>query len=98
MAEYEGKPVTYVKNGCAWNPNTTKIVLPASVTDFKGLAFMNATNLEYISMLGVKQISTNNNFLDCEKIKTVIVNKDFQLNDQQFKNRSEKVSRAGLCM
>ena len=48
VAEYEGKPVTYVKNGCAWNPNTTKIVLPASVTDFKGLAFMNATNLEYI--------------------------------------------------
>ena len=96
VAEYEGKPVTYVKNGCAWNPNTTKIVLPASVTDFKGLAFMNATNLEYISMLGVKQISTNNNFLDCEKIKTVIVNKDFQLNDQQFKNRSEKGVASGI--
>ena len=96
VAEYEGKPVTYVKNGCAWNPNTTKIVLPASVTDFKGLAFMNAANLEYISMLGVKQISTNNNFLDCEKIKTVIVNKDFQLNDQQFKNRSGKGAASGI--
>lgn len=95
-AEYEGKPVTYVKNGCTWNPNTTKIVLPESVTDFKGLAFMNAANLEYISMIGITQISTNNNFLDCEKIKTVIVNKDFQLNDQQFKNRSGKGVASGI--
>lgn len=95
-AEYEGKPVTYVKNGCTWNPNTTKIVLPESVIDFKGLAFMNAANLEYISMIGITQISTNNNFLDCEKIKTVIVNKDFQLNDQQFKNRSGKGVASGI--
>ena len=95
-AEYEGKPVTYVKNGCAWNPNTTKIVLPESVTDFKGLAFMNAANLEYISMIGITQISTNNNFLDCEKIKTVIVNKDFHLNDQQFLNRSGKGVASGI--
>lgn len=95
-AEYEGKPVTYVKNGCTWNPNTTKIVLPESVTDFKGLAFMNAANLEYISMIGITQISTNNNFLDCEKIKTVIVNKDFHLNDQQFLNRSGKGVASGI--
>lgn len=95
-AEYEGKPVTYVKNGCTWNPNTTKIVLPESVTDFKGLAFMNAANLEYISMIGITQISTTNNFLDCEKIKTVIVNKDFHLNDQQFLNRSGKGVASGI--
>ena len=95
-AEYEGKPVTYVKKSCEWNPNTTKIVLPESVIDFKGLAFMNAANLEYISMIGITQISTNNNFLDCEKIKTVIVNKDFQLNDQQFKNRSGKGVASGI--
>lgn len=81
--------VTSVKNTCEWNNITAKIVLPESVTDFKGLSFMHASNLEYISMTGVKTLTTNNNFLDCTKLTTVIVNKDFLLNDQQFKNRIE---------
>lgn len=81
--------VTSVKNTCKWNNITAKIVLPESVTDFKGLSFMHASNLEYISMTGVKTLTTNNNFLDCTKLTTVIVNKDFLLNDQQFKNRIE---------
>lgn len=81
--------VTSVKNACAWNSNTTKIVLPESVTAFGGLSFSSATKLEYISMTGVKTLTTSNNFLDCTKLTTVIVNKDFLLNDQQFKNRTE---------
>ena len=81
--------VTSVKNECAWNGNTTKIVLPESVTAFGGLSFKSATKLEYISMTGVKTLTTNNNFLDCTKLTTVIVNKDFLLNDQQFKNRTK---------
>lgn len=81
--------VTSVKNACAWNGNTTKIVLPESVTAFGGLSFSSATKLEYISMTGVKTLTTSNNFLDCTKLTTVIVNKDFLLNDQQFKNRTE---------
>ena len=81
--------VTSVKNACAWNGNTTKIVLPESVTAFGGLSFSSATKLEYISMTGVKILTTSNNFLDCTKLTTVIVNKDFLLNDQQFKNRTE---------
>lgn len=81
--------VTSVKNACAWNGNTTKIVLPESVTSFGGLSFNSAAKLEYISMTGVKTLTTNNNFLDCTKLTTVIVNKDFLLNDQQFKNRTE---------
>ena len=81
--------VTSVKKSCAWNGNTTKIVLPESVTAFGGLSFSSATKLEYISMTGVKTLTTNNNFLDCTKLTTVIVNKDFLLNDQQFKNRTE---------
>lgn len=81
--------VTSVKNSCAWNSNTTKIVLPESVTAFGGLSFSSATKLEYISMTGVKTLTTSNNFLDCTKLTTVIVNKDFLLNDQQFKNRTE---------
>lgn len=81
--------VTSVKKSCAWNGNTTKIVLPESVTAFGGLSFSSATKLEYISMTGVKTLTTSNNFLDCTKLTTVIVNKDFLLNDQQFKNRTE---------
>lgn len=81
--------ITSVKNACAWNGNTTKIVLPESVTAFGGLSFSSATKLEYISMTGVKTLTTSNNFLDCTKLTTVIVNKDFLLNDQQFKNRTE---------
>lgn len=96
VAEYEGKPVAYVKNGCAWNPNTTKIVLPASVTDFGGNSFVAAENLEYISITGVKHISTDNNFLNCTKIKTVIVNKDLQLDNQQFKKHNTSESAQGI--
>ena len=81
--------VTSVKKSCAWNGNTTKIVLPESVTSFGGLSFNSAAKLEYISMTGVKTLTTNNNFLDCTKLTTIIVNKDFLLNDQQFKNRTE---------
>ncbi len=81
--------VTYVAENCAWGTNVTKIILPDSVTDFKGLAFMSAVNLEYISMTGVKTLTTGNNFLNCGKITTVIVNKDFQLTTQQFKNTGD---------
>ena len=88
--------VTSVKKSCAWNSNTTKIVLPESVTAFGGLSFRIATKLEYISMTGVKTLTTNNNFLDCSKIKTVIVNKDFQLNDQQFKKFETAADAQGI--
>ena len=96
VAEYEGKPVTYVKNGCAWNPNTTKIVLPASVTDFKGNSFESAANLEYISMTGVEHITTGNNFINCSKIKTIIVNKAFNLDNQQFKKHGMTAEAQGV--
>ena len=62
-----------------------KIILPQSVTDFKGNSFERAANLEYISMTGVTHISTGNNFINNQKITTVIVNKAFNLDNQQFK-------------
>ena len=96
VAEYEGKPVTYVKTGCAWNPNVTKIVLPASVTDFKGNSFEAASNLEYISMTGVEHITTGNNFINCSKIKTIIVNKAFNLDNQQFKKHGMTADAQGV--
>ena len=96
VAEYEGKPVTYVKTGCAWNPNVTKVVLPASVTDFKGNSFEAASNLEYISMTGVEHITTGNNFINCSKIKTIIVNKAFNLDNQQFKKHGMTADAQGV--
>lgn len=77
--------VTYVAKGCAWGTIVTKIVLPDSVTDFKGNSFQSAANLEYLSMTGVTHISTGNNFINNKKITTVIVNKAFSLDNQQFK-------------
>ena len=85
LATYNGKPVTYVAENCAWTGIVTKIVLPASVTDFKGNSFESAVNLEYISMTGVTHISRGNNFINNQKITTVIVNKAFNLDNQQFK-------------
>ena len=96
LAVYEGKPVTYVKEKCAWNPNVTKIVLPASVTDFKGNSFEAASKLEYISMTGVEHITTGNNFINCSQIKTIIVNKAFNLDNQQFKKHGTSGDAQGV--
>ena len=85
LAKYNNKPVTYVAKDCPWTGMVKKIILPQSVTDFKGNSFERAANLEYISMTGVTHISTGNNFINNQKITTVIVNKAFKLDNQQFK-------------
>ncbi len=79
------KDVTLIAQNCAWGSVVKKIILPNSVFDFKGNSFQSALNLEYISMTGVTHISTINNFIDNQKITTVIVNKAFNLDNQQFK-------------
>lgn len=84
--------VTYVAELCAWGTTVKKIILPDSVTDFKGNSFQSAANLEYISMTGVTHISTGNNFINNTKITTVIVNKDFVLDNQQFKMHGMSVA------
>ena len=86
------KEVKYIAQECAWGTVVTKIILPESVTDFKGNSFQYAENLEYISMTGVTHISTGNNFIDNAKITTVIVNKKFNLDNQQFKKRNGEPS------
>lgn len=85
LAKYNNKPVTYVAENCPWTGMVKKIILPQSVTDFKGNSFERAANLEYISMTGVTHISRDNNFINNQKITTVIVNKAFNLDNQQFK-------------
>lgn len=88
--------VTYVRNS-AFNGNTniTRVILPESVTQLDGNVFLNCSNLQYVSMLGItnmtfkgisrpystETIVTNNNFLGCSKLTTLIVNKAFNLFD-----------------
>ena len=96
LAKYNNKDVAYVAAHCGWTGMVTKIVLPKSVTDFKGNSFEAAVNLEYISMTGVEHINTGNNFINCSKIKTVIVNKAFNLDNQQFKKHGMTAEAQGI--
>lgn len=96
LAKYNNKDVAYVAAYCGWTGMVTKIVLPKSVTDFKGNSFEAAVNLEYISMTGVEHITTGNNFINCSKIKTVIVNKAFNLDNQQFKKHGMTAEAQGI--
>ena len=96
LAKYNNKDVAYVAAHCGWTGMVTKIVLPKSVTDFKGNSFEAAVNLEYISMTGVEHITTGNNFINCSKIKTVIVNKAFNLDNQQFKKHNMTAEAQGI--
>ena len=100
--------VTFVRIGAfSGNAAIKKVILPASITRLDGSVFADCINLEYVSMIGVtnlesKAISggiygdesdyTTNNFLDCEKLTTVIVNKSFTAGVQQFKSRSDSSS------
>ena len=74
-----------------------KVILPESVTDLGGGAFMKCTSLEYIDMRGVKSliqancaagpdgsIERNNNFLGCTALKTVVVGSGFKSDVGQF--------------
>ena len=82
---YQGKPVTYVKAE-AFIPNSSikKVVLPESVTELKGGVFLNCYDLEYVDMRGVTKMSGNNNFLNCDKLTTVIIGNGYTADDQQF--------------
>ena len=95
-------PVTYARNGAfKGNGSITKVTLPESVVRLEGGVFERCKNLEYVSMAGVEDLSvyaikggiygetvdTGNNFLDCYKLKTLIVNKNLNLVGQQFLGR-----------
>ena len=107
VAVYEGKPVTYVAQEAFNKQTITKIVLPESVTDLGGRVFLNCSKLEYVSMIGVKSLKynvtgrpdgkneSNNNFLYCNKLETVIVSPDFNTEVQQF-NTDQGVSPLSL--
>ena len=93
LSEYNGKPVTYVKNEAFANKKITKVVLPASITSLEGSVFYNCENLEYVSMVGVGDLNyaspyngagRDNNFRNCVNLKIAVVSNSLHSNVQQF--------------
>ena len=94
-AKYDdGKTVAYVKaNAFNGNVNIKKVILPESVVSLESNAFWGCSNLEYVSMTGVKNLDyaspyggegRNNNFRDCFKLKVVITSTALTSNVGQF--------------
>lgn len=106
-------PVTYVRSG-AFRSNTyiTKVILPESVTQLDGNVFLNCSNLQYLSMLGIKDMTfkgisrsystetivTGNNFLGCSKLTTLIVNKAFNLFDDPLALNAQQFVGDAKCI
>ncbi len=96
-------PVSFVKNAAfADNGFVKKVVLPSSVIRLDGLAFKGCGNLEHVELpgvvdLGYKKITngiysekpahTDNNFLNCYKLKKAVVNPNVKMNCGQFKGQ-----------
>lgn len=106
-------PVTYVRSG-AFSSNTyiTKVILPESVTQLDGNVFLNCSNLQYVSMLGIKDMTfkgisrsystetivTGNNFLGCSKLTTLIVNRAFNLFDDPLALNAQQFVGDAKCI
>ena len=85
LAEYNGKPVTYIARQAFREKTIKKIVMPTGITDLGGLVFQDCRELEYVDMRGIDKLLYNkdgrpdgqnecdNNFLNCIKLTTVIV-------------------------
>ena len=106
-------PVTYVRNRAFdGNTNITRVILPESVTQLDGNVFLNCSNLQYVSMLGIKDMTfkgiyrsystetivTNNNFLGCSKLTTLIVNKAFNLFDDPLALNAQQFVGDAKCI
>ena len=104
--------VTYVKNSAFINhTEIVKVILPASVKRLEGSVFQGCSNLEYVSMVGVEELTlenlsnsgiygnevfSTNNFLNCGKLKVVIVGKKFKITNNHFIRTDDSLT-AGLA-
>ena len=93
--------VTFVKNGAfSGNPYIKKVIFHENITTLDGEVFNGCSNLEYVSMKGVANLAllnlsnqkiytgecySSNNFMNCGKLKVVIVGKNFNCDPQMFK-------------
>ena len=88
------KPVKFVGFEAFIHNNTiTKVILPSTLDSLEGSAFLGCTNLEYVSMRGVKTMNWasiynkengDNNFRNCNKLKYVVIGTEFSTNCGQF--------------
>ena len=104
--------VTYVKNSAFINhTEIVKVILPASVKRLEGSVFQGCSNLEYVSIVGVEELTlenlsnsgiygnevySTNNFLNCGKLKVVIVGKKFKITNNHFIRTDDSLT-AGLA-
>ena len=104
--------VTYVKNSAFINhKEIAKVILPASVKRLEGSVFQGCSNLEYVSMVGVEELTlenlsnsgiygnevySTNNFLNCGNLKVVIVGKKFKITNNHFIRTDDSLT-AGLA-
>ena len=98
LAEYNGKPVTYIDykvvDGNISTPfkertTITKIVLPSSITVLKGYAFFGCSALEYLAMPGVTTFEDVNNLTFCHNLKTLIVKDGLTIDNQQLQSNDD---------
>ena len=79
----------------AFKDNITikKVILPNSVVSLEGTVFCGCENLEYVSMTGVETMNWgtiyngkdgDNNFLNCTKLRCVVIGEKLSSNCQQF--------------
>ena len=110
--EHGEAAVTYVKNSALINhTEIMKVILPASVKRLEGSVFQGCSNLEYVSMVGVEELTlenlsnsgiygngvySTNNFLNCGKLKVVIVGKKFKITNNHFIRTDDSLT-AGLA-
>ena len=101
------KPVKFVGFEAFIHNNTiTKVILPSTLDSLEGSAFLGCTNLEYVSMVGVKTMNWasiynkengDNNFRNCNKLKYVIIGESLSSNCGQF-NAEELPAVLTLCL
>lgn len=93
--------VTFVKNGAfSGNPYIKKVIFHENIATLDGEVFSGCSNLEFVSMKGVANLAllnlsnqkiytgecySSNNFMNCGKLKVVIVGKKFNCDPQMFK-------------
>ena len=101
------KPVKFVGFEAFIHNNTiTKVILPSTLDSLEGSAFLGCTNLEYVSMRGVKTMNWasiynkengDNNFRNCNRLKHVIIGESLSSNCGQF-NAEELPAVLTLCL
>ena len=93
--------VTFVKNGAfSGNPYIKKVIFHENIATLDGEVFNGCSNLEFVSMKGVANLAllnlsnkkiytgecfSSNNFMNCGKLRVVVVGKNFNCDPQMFK-------------